>query len=68
MVIIHTTDGDVTVNTAEDNDDLFYDAVALIYDLSSMVREYFHNDRSRTQPDNKHLWPIRYEASKEFGI
>jgi hypothetical protein len=68
MVIMHTTDGDVTVNTAEDNDNLFYDAVALTYDRSPMVREYFHNDRSRTQPDNKHLWPIRYEASKEFGI
>jgi len=69
MVIIHTTtEGDVTINTSEENEDLFYDAVALIYDISSMVREYFHNDHSRTQPDNKHLWPIRYEASKEFGI
>jgi hypothetical protein len=56
MVIIHTTtDGDVTINTAEDNEDLFYDAVALTYDRSPMVREYFHNDRSRTQSDNKRL-------------
>jgi hypothetical protein len=68
MVIIHTTDGDVTVNTAEDNDDLFYDAIALTYDLSPMVREYFHNDRSRTRPDNKRLWPLHFRAYKEYGI
>jgi hypothetical protein len=56
MVIIDTTtDGDVTINTAEDNEDLFYDPVALTYDRSPMVREYFHNDRSRTQSDNKRL-------------
>ena len=68
MIVLHTANGDATINTGEDNEDLFYDAVALTYDISPMVREYFHNDRSRTQPDNKQLWPIRYEASKEFGI
>jgi hypothetical protein len=69
MVILHTaTDGDVTINTAEDNEDLFYDAVALTYDLCTMVREYFHNDRSSTQHDNKRLWPQRYQAFKELGI
>jgi hypothetical protein len=50
----------------DDNDnkdcDLFYDAVALTYDQSPAVREYFHNDRSRTQPSNKGLWPLRYRA------
>jgi hypothetical protein len=68
MVIMHTTDGDVTINTSEENEDLFYDAVALTYDRSPMVREYFHNDRSRTQPDNKHLWPLYYRAFKELGV
>jgi hypothetical protein len=68
MVVSHTTDGDVTVNTGEANEDLFYDAVALTYDRSPMVREYFHNDRSRTQPDNKHLWPLHYRAFKELGV
>jgi hypothetical protein len=53
----------------DNNDgDLFYDAVALTYDQSPVVREYFHNDRSRTRPDNKHLWPLRYQAFKEYGI
>jgi hypothetical protein len=67
IVVSHTTtDGDVTINTAEDNDNLFYDAVALTYDRSPMVREYFHNDRSRTRPENKHLWPMRYQALKNL--
>jgi hypothetical protein len=29
---------------AEDNDDLFYDAVALTYDRNRLVSEYFHSD------------------------
>jgi len=60
MEIVHTT--------AEDNDNVFYDAVALTYDQSPTVREYFHNDRSRTRLDNKSLWPLRYQAFKEYGI
>jgi hypothetical protein len=68
IMIVHTTDGDVTVDTAEDNDDLFYDAVALTYDQSPLVREYLHNDRSRTRPDNKRLWPLRFRSYKEYGI
>ena len=68
MLMVRTTDGDVTINTAEENDNLFYDVVALTYDISSMVREYFRNDRSRTQPGNKSLWPTRYQAFREFGI
>jgi hypothetical protein len=62
--------------TAHDNDhdsdnkgrDLFYAAVALTYDQSPVVREYFHNNRSRTRSDNKGLWPLRYQAFKEYGI
>ena len=42
---------------------LFYDAVQ-----SPLVREYFHNDRSRTRPSNKSLWPLRYQAFKDYGI
>jgi hypothetical protein len=68
MVVLHTTDGDATINTGEDNDDLFYDAVALTYALNPMVREYFHNERSRIRPDNKRLWPLRYHTFKEDGI
>jgi len=69
MVIIHTaTEGDVTINTSEENEDLFYDAVALTYDQSAAVREYFHNDRSRTRLDNKRLWPLRYQAYKELSV
>jgi hypothetical protein len=60
MEIVHTT--------AEDNDNVFYDAVALTYDQSPTVREYFHNDRSRTRLDNKSLWPLRYQAFKEYRI
>lgn len=48
--------------------DLFYDAVALTYDQSPTVREYFHNDRSMTQPSNKRLWPLRYQAYKDYCI
>ena len=57
---------------AHDNDsdnkdgDLFYDVVALTYDQNPLVREYFHNDRSRTQPSNKGLWPLRYQAYKDY--
>ena len=68
MLMVHTTDGNITINTAEDNDDLFYDAVALTYDQSPAVREYFHNDRSMTRPSNKRLWPLHYQAFKEYGI
>jgi hypothetical protein len=60
MEIVHTT--------AEDNDNVFYDAVALTYDHSPVVHEYFHNDRSRTRLDNKSLWPLRYQAYKDYGI
>lgn len=55
MMIIHTTDGDVTIDASDYNDNLFYDAIALTYDRSPMLRQYFHNDRSRTRPDNKSL-------------
>ena len=60
-------DGNDNDGHNDDNDsDLFYDAVALKYDQSPVVREYFHNDRSRIRPSNKHLWPLRYQAFKEY--
>ena len=37
MIVLHTANGDATINTGEDNEDLFYDAVALTYDISPMV-------------------------------
>jgi len=48
--------------------DLFYAAVASTYDQSPVVREYLHNDRSRTRHHNKRLWPLRYQAFKEYRI
>jgi hypothetical protein len=62
---IHAAEGNGNDNK---DGDLFYDAVAMTYDQSPVVREYFHNDRSRTQPSNKGLWPLRYQAFKEYGI
>jgi hypothetical protein len=58
----------LTNGAAKENDNLFYDAVALTYDISPMVCEYFHNDRSRTRHHNKRLWPLRYQAFKEYRI
>ena len=60
---------DANDRDSDNNDgDLFYDAVALTYDQSPVVREYFHNDRSRTQPSNKGLWSLGYQAYKDYGI
>jgi hypothetical protein len=65
---LHATT-DANDRDSDNNDsDLFYDAVALTYDQSPAVREYFHNDRSRTQPSNKGLWQLRYQAYKDYGI
>ena len=39
----------ITMDDSDNNNGelfLFYDAVALTYDQSPVVREYFHNDRS----------------------
>lgn len=51
-----------------DDDKLSYDTVMIAYDQSQMVREYFGNDTSSIQPENKKLWPLRYQAYKQFGI
>jgi hypothetical protein len=52
-----------------DSDDcLFYNAVRMAYDLSETVRRYFRNNASRISPNNAALWPLRYQAYKEFGI
>jgi len=70
------------MHAADDHDndnkdsDLFYDAVALTYDQSPVVREYLHSDRSRIiicndlakQTNNKHLWSLRHQAFKELGV
>jgi hypothetical protein len=47
--------------------DLFYDAIALTYDQSPVVSEYF-TMTAPGHPDNKRLWPLRYQAFKELGI
>jgi hypothetical protein len=52
----------------DDNGNIFYDAIANAFDHSQRVRKYFHDDRSRTQSDNKRLWLLRYQSYKEFGI
>jgi len=58
---MHAADGHNDNDDDNDNKDgdLFYDAAALTYDQSPVVRKYFHNDRSRTLPSNKGLWPLR---------
>ena len=66
---MHATAADANDSDSDNKDgDLFYDAVALTYDQSPAVREYFHNDRSRTRHHNKRLWPLRYQAFKEYRI
>ena len=55
-------------NTYTDDDHIFYDTVMTAYDQSQMVRDYFGNDASRIRPENKKLWPLRYQAYKEYGI
>jgi hypothetical protein len=50
------------------DDKLFYDTVMIAYDQSQMVRDYFGNDASSIRPENKKVWPLRYQAYKEFGI
>jgi hypothetical protein len=62
------TDDDVHPNPEYDNYNIFYSAVANAFDHSETIREYFHNNRSRTQSDNKSLWPLRYQAYKEYGV
>jgi hypothetical protein len=66
---IHATAADANDPDGDNKDgDLFYDAVAMTYDQSPIVCKYFHNDRSRTRPGNKCLWPLSYQALKEFGV
>jgi hypothetical protein len=51
------------------NDFIFYKAVKLAYDTSRMIKtRYFKSDPSRIGPDNKFLWPLRYQAYKRFGV
>jgi hypothetical protein len=51
-----------------DDDKLFYDTVMTVYDQSQMVRDYFGNDASSIRPEDKKLWPLRYQAYMQFGI
>jgi hypothetical protein len=46
---------------------LFFHAVRMAYDQSEYVRKYFRNNPSKINPDNKCLWPLRYQAYKEYG-
>jgi hypothetical protein len=55
----------------DDNDNnkiFFYNAAANAFDHSPTVREYFCNNCSRINPNNKSLWPLRYHAYKEYGL
>jgi hypothetical protein len=66
-----TNNADIHLNPEYDNDDnniLFCHAAANAFDHSPTVREYFHNNRSRINPDNKSLWPLRYHAYKEYDV
>ena len=65
---MHATTDSNDRDSDNNDSDLFYDAVALTYDQNPPVREYFHNDRSRTQPSNKGLWPLRYQSFEEYGV
>jgi hypothetical protein len=61
-------DYDDVVNNNNNYDELFYNAVRMAYDQSEDVRKYFNNNPSRISPKNKTLWPLRYQAYKEYGI
>src|SRR5207248_81780 len=66
-----TDDDDIYLNPEYHNDGnnvFFYAVAANAFDHSPTVREYFHNNRSRITPNNKSLWPLRYQAYKEYGI
>jgi hypothetical protein len=66
-----TNNADIHLNPEYNDDDdniFFYTAAANAFDHSPTIREYFHHDRSRINPKNKSLWPLRYRAYKEFGI
>ena len=57
---------DIYLNPEYDN--TFYTLTANAFDHSPTVRKYFHDNRSRISPKNKSLWPLRYQAYKEYGI
>jgi hypothetical protein len=60
----------IVSNFDSDNDDggcLFYHAVRMAYDQSEDVRTYFRNHPSKINPENKSLWPLRYQAYKEYS-
>jgi hypothetical protein len=59
---------DIHLNPEYDNVSIFYAATVNSFDHSQTVREYFHNNRSRINPNNKSLWPLCHQAYKEFGI
>jgi hypothetical protein len=62
------TEDDADIYLSPEYNNIFYTATANAFDHSPTVREYFHDNRSRTRSDNKSLWPLRYQAYKEFGI
>jgi hypothetical protein len=69
--IVVTDDADIHLNPDYNNDDnniFFYAATVNAFDHRSTVREYFHNSRSRINPNNKSLWPLRYRAYEDCVI
>lgn len=60
----------IASNFNYDNDDgcLFYHAVRMAYDQSEDVRTSFRNNPSKITPNNAALWPLCYQAYKEYSI
>jgi hypothetical protein len=66
--VANTAASNFDSDDGSDDDCLFYNAVRMAYDQSETVRRYFRNNASRISPNNAALWPLRYQAYKEFGI
>jgi hypothetical protein len=62
------TEDDADIYLSPEYYNIFYTAIANALDHSPTVREYFHDNRSRIKPDNKSLWPLHYQAYKEYGV
>ena len=66
--IVVTDAPEIQLDHEYEKDNIFYTAAINAFDHSQTVREYFHNNPSRINPKNKSLWPLRYQAYKQFGI
>jgi hypothetical protein len=68
---MNTTNTPIASNFAYNNNHdgcLFYHAVRMAYDQSEDVRTYFRNNPSKINSNNKSLWPLCYQAYKEYGV